>query len=374
MTVNTESSELSRTTVAEAEALEREFARLHIYPLWMYPDQLAEAPNARAVPHIWRYEEFIPKIKRLVELHADRGWAGKRRPFMLLNPGLPEQPFATTDTLSATIHVLQRGSIGVAHRHTYRAIRFIIEGKGTVSQTNSGDRLFVEKGDLLIDPAWEPHDQVHHDRPGDQDIYWMDATDGPMVINFGVFFFQNMPNELLKIKGEDISVRRYGNGLLRPAAEKHDRVGSTPVWKYRWEHTINALENLAEMDSGTPYDDIIVEYNNPMTGGPVHVTFSCLMQMLRPGCHTKAHRHVASAVYQVVQGKGATVMNGKKFSWKAGDYLALPAWTWHEHMNLGEEPALLFSISDQPVMEMLGYYKEQSFPENDGHQPIIESV
>ena len=60
------------------------------------------------------------------------------------------------------------------------------------------------------------------------------------------------------------------------------------------------------------------------------------MQKLPPQFKGKAHRHTHSAVYNVYKGSGYTVMNGVRFDWKAGDIFALPAWTWHEHVNTSD--------------------------------------
>jgi gentisate 1,2-dioxygenase len=45
-----------------------------------------------------------------------------------------------------------------------------------------------------------------------------------------------------------------------------------------------------------------------------------------------------------------------------GDVLALPPWALCE--------AALFSIRDRPVMEALGFYREEALVENGGHQEV----
>ena len=39
---------------------------------------------------------------------------------------------------------------------------------------------------------------------------------------------------------------------------------------------------------------------------------------------------------------------------------------WHEHANLGSQPALLFPFHDFPLMKSLDLYREKAFPY--GHQ------
>jgi gentisate 1,2-dioxygenase len=89
-------------------------------------------------------------------------------------------------------------------------------------------------------------------------------------------------------------------------------------------------------------------------------TMSCRVQMLRKGEKLKARRVTGSSVFHVVQGKGRTVIDGKPFDWEKGDIIALPSWAQHAHANTGSEDAILFSISDRPVLETLGFYREQA--------------
>ena len=89
-------------------------------------------------------------------------------------------------------------------------------------------------------------------------------------------------------------------------------------------------------------------------------TLSCSIQMLRPGEVTKTHRHNCSAIYHAFRGNGTTIINGKKFEWEQGDCFVVPLWSWHSHQNRAKDhEAILFSVSDLPVMEALGLYREK---------------
>jgi gentisate 1,2-dioxygenase len=109
---------------------------------------------------------------------------------------------------------------------------------------------------------------------------------------------------------------------------------------------------------------------NPSTGGPALPTMSCLIQLIRPGVHTYAHRQVNSAIYHVFDGRGHTVINGTRFDWQRGDFFIVPPWAWHEHVNESTEEVILFSVQDTPVMQALGLYREEAYKENSGHQKI----
>jgi len=100
-------------------------------------------------------------------------------------------------------------------------------------------------------------------------------------------------------------------------------------------------------------------------------TIGASMQMLRPGEHTKAHRHTGSFIYQVAKGKGFSIINGQRFDWQERDIFCVPSWMFHEHANASQsEDACLFCFNDLPVMKSLGLYREEALKENDGHQPV----
>ena len=117
--------------------------------------------------------------------------------------------------------------------------------------------------------------------------------------------------------------------------------------------------DLHDMDGPPNPDDVAFDYVNPTTGGHVLPTIGCRIQMLRKGEKLKARRVTGSSVFHVVQGKGRSVIEGKTFDWAKGDIIALPSWAEHAHSNTGTEDAILFSISDRPVIEALGFYREQ---------------
>jgi gentisate 1,2-dioxygenase len=165
------------------------------------------------------------------------------------------------------------------------------------------------------------------------------------------------------------SEHRYGVGQLRPTWEKWTGPFS-PLLNYKWARTEEALRRLAAVaGAGSPFDDVAMEYINPYTGGPLMPTIACSAQLLRSGVRTRAHRHTGSAVYFVFEGRGSSVIESQRFDWSQGDLFVVPTWAWHEHASRDGE-AILFSVQDTPVLQALGLYREQAYPDDDGHQPV----
>jgi gentisate 1,2-dioxygenase len=83
-------------------------------------------------------------------------------------------------------------------------------------------------------------------------------------------------------------------------------------------------------------------------------TLEAAIQLLPSGVRTAPHRHVHSSAYQVFRGRGETVVDGTRFSWARGDIMAVPPWAVHDHRAVDGD-AILFSITDAPVLEKLGF-------------------
>jgi gentisate 1,2-dioxygenase len=62
----------------------------------------------------------------------------------------------------------------------------------------------------------------------------------------------------------------------------------------------------------------------------------------------------------VVQGAGATTVDGERFEWRRGDVIAAPAWRPHFHQ--ASDDALLFRVTDEPVMRRLGFHRVDEAP------------
>ena len=121
-----------------------------------------------------------------------------------------------------------------------------------------------------------------------------------------------------------------------------------------------ALQRLA--DTGDAGEEIVLEYRNRQTGGPVMPTISCYMQLLRPGEKTKAWRRVCRTNYHLVEGAGYSIVGDQRLDWEDKDVFTVPTWTFCEHVNSGGHPAFLFSFSDAPVMKALSLYRHEARP------------
>ncbi|HXG50597.1 MAG TPA: cupin domain-containing protein [candidate division Zixibacteria bacterium] len=353
------------TDPGQLEAFYRETGERHLVPLWTVTAKLLPfEPQTKVLPYLWRWSELRRLAYRAAELvPIERG--GERRVLAFVNPGLGGK-YAATHTLWGAVQIVLPGEVAPCHRHTASAIRFIIEGERCFTNVN-GDKCVMSRGDLVLTPNWTWHD---HGSEANEAMIWMDGLDLPLVGDLDAIFFELYPGLQQPVVQVNGSERSFGGPHLMPTWEKPQEAYS-PLLNFKWAPTYEALKRVGEAPA-SPFDDVCFEYRNPNTGGPTLPTMSCIVQMIRPGVHTQAHRQVNSAVYHVFEGTGYTVINGRRFDWERGDFFVVPPWAWHEHANESKEEAILFSVQDTPVMQALGLYREEPYPENGGRQKITD--
>jgi gentisate 1,2-dioxygenase len=127
---------------------------------------------------------------------------------------------------------------------------------------------------------------------------------------------------------------------------------------YRGADIRNTLAGLAS-EPGDPYEGISLAFINPVNGEPVFPTLAYTAQLLRPGEATRAKRETASTMYVVIEGEGSTEIAGRRFEWERNDIFVVPNFLWRRHINTGGADAVLYAVSDAPLMEKIGQYRAQ---------------
>jgi gentisate 1,2-dioxygenase len=92
---------------------------------------------------------------------------------------------------------------------------------------------------------------------------------------------------------------------------------------------------------------------NPALRGHSSITQSLYagLQLILPGEVAPAHRHAQSALRLVLDGEGAyTAVDGERTTMRRGDFIITPAWTWHDHGNLGDQPVVWLDGLDIPTV------------------------
>jgi gentisate 1,2-dioxygenase len=87
------------------------------------------------------------------------------------------------------------------------------------------------------------------------------------------------------------------------------------------------------------------------------------MHRVLAGHRTPTVRTAGSGIWVAYRGSGATVVNGRRFRWSAGDMLVTPSWAAVDHE--AADDADLFLFSDAPTLEALGLGRTEQVPQQD---------
>jgi gentisate 1,2-dioxygenase len=101
-----------------------------------------------------------------------------------------------------------------------------------------------------------------------------------------------------------------------------------------------------------------VRYSNPVTGGHVMSTMGAYLAMFPKGFKGEDYRSTDGTVFVCVEGHGSTKVGDKTLSWGPNDVFVIPP--WHRYSHDVKDQAVLFSISDKPAQEALGFWREKS--------------
>ena len=309
------------SSIPTLELLLKEAAALNLTPAWIERERpiFWPEPKSKFVPAQWRYDEMkalLDAAGRLIDVAFST-----RRNFVLLNP-IPENNFATTNTLVCAYQMILPGELAPSHRHSAHALRVIVDGEGTFSTVN-GVKMPMETGDVVLTPGWFWHGHGHD---GDRPAYWIDGLDIPLIHHLETVSFEPHPDRHQKIVS----------------------VATTSPFRFTRESIAKGLDQAKPHPEGFHGPRINLE-------APEMPTMGLSMERLETGAKTRRMRSTADHVFAVVEGSGETLVNGERFAWKRGDTLAVPKWNKHEHRAITD--SLLFDLSDEPLMRFSKYFR-----------------
>jgi gentisate 1,2-dioxygenase len=367
------------------EALHEKTSKLSLFEFWgedptdeHQATSRLRADRIPAIPYIWKYSDIWPCLLEAAELIPME--LSERRSIIMMNPALAPI-VATVSTMFAAYRINTPHEMMPPHRHTPNAVRFGLTGDTNFTGVN-GENITFGPGDLVLTPLDTWH---NHGNGPDEASVNLSVLDMPLVniLNATAFEFDYKEKEGGKLVAkkfqsasvpDDYSQRMYGTGGLVPRFINHHRGAGTssPMFVYRWEQTEKLLRKLRDQD-GSPYDGIVVEYTNPVTGEPVYKTMTFLIQMLRPSEKLLPVRQNMSQICTVFSGRGHSIIGGKRFDWEPFDTFCVPGGEWYEHVNDGtKEEAIFLVSSDEPTLRKLGFAMKHGRKAN-GETVVLET-
>lgn len=339
------------------EQLNEDMRRKGLQGFWLQELPPVIPLTTTVQPHLWRWVDIYESLVRageMIDLEETPGGGGsERRTARLINPGLrdraPLSQFAS-HTIHVSVQYIKPGERARAHRHTVSALRFVVKGQGAYT-TVDGQKCVMETGDLILTPQPTWHD---HTNDSDEPVVWLDGLDMPVIQSLQQLMLEPSTQRSQAILTTSEEVRAL-YGMARP-------MGAPPARfvHYKWRDTYPVLQALAQVRAPDRFDGYLLEYRNPATGGPTMPTIQCALQLLLPRQETDVHRHTSTAIYHVVRGSGTSIVGDERFDWEQGDCFVVPLWYAHRHRNRSSsEEAVLFALSDVPVLKALELYREE---------------
>jgi gentisate 1,2-dioxygenase len=306
------------------DAVHAEANNLNFTPGWLPRKEpiLWSQPKPEFAPAHWKGAHataILDAAGPLIDLSL-----AERRNLVLRNPA-PGTNFETARTLVCAYQMILPGEVAPSHRHSSHALRVIINGEGSYSIVD-GQKIPMETGDVVLTPGWSWHGHGHD---GDHPAYWFDGLDIPLTQLLEPMFYEE---HLAKYQPVECLT------MSSPFRFTRDAIGQ------RLDAAISDPEGF--------YGRRIALAAPDMASMGLH------MERLDRGSTTRRHRSTANTVFFVLEGSGATYIGGHKFSWRNGDAFVAPTWTTIEH-NV-EDDTLLFTLSDEPLMRFLHYYRFES--------------
>lgn len=334
----------------EREEFYRRLAGHNMGPLWeVFKKRFPPKPAPQMVPALWRFDELRPLLVEAGGLLTPE--EAERRVLVLENPALPGTS-QVTNSLYAGLQLLRPGEHARAHRHAASAVRFVLEGT-TAYTAVEGERTTMRPGDFILTPSWTWHD---HGNPGDEVAIWLDGLDMPLVNLLDTAFGEHFPEEVqAAVVEEGDAIARYGTGLL-PVDFTPSRP-SSPLFTYPYSRSRETLDRLYR--NGPVHDShgVKMRFANPATGGYPMPTMAAFMQLLPKGFRGQPYRQTDATVFCAVEGRGRTRIGETAIEWQPRDVFVAPSWAPLSHEATDE--AVLFSLSDRPVQQALGLWREQ---------------
>ncbi len=369
MNENQSDDQIGRARVQDSPELQayyKELETLGAGALWTVANDIEPwEPRSSSVPMLWKYDKLRDLVLKSSELVTPEQ-AGRRVVYLVNDKR--KNVSAAVGWLYTGIQVTRPGESTSAHKHKASALRFIMEGEGGYTVVD-GNKITFEVNDFVITPnsTWHEHGVTENGKT----CIWQDGLDIPLANALEANDYAVLDGKQELNVPVNYSPITYGLSGILIANKVWDKAYS-PLFKFEWKKVYPALLATAEVNELNPFDGIIMQYSNPLTGGHVMQTMGASMQLLPKSFKGKAHKHTGSFVYQCAKGSGYSIIDGKRYDWKERDIFCVPSWAWHEHHNDSDtEDACLFSFNDLPVIEKLGFYQDKVFTENNGHQITI---
>jgi gentisate 1,2-dioxygenase len=300
--------------------------------------------------------EIDAEIERL----ASGPFRGSRRA-EIVNPALV-QSSSLYPAVTVSLNVLLPGERTRPHRHNSSVVNFCIQGAGT--SVIGGRTVEWGRYDTWSTPPWMVHQHVND---SDEIQVRLSYSNSGLLDLLGVHVLEETddldPNQAmgdaqaeleLSARGETIGAD--GAALLTYEQLISPEPPYQPPLHWPWHQLKTRLEKLRSLGQEYKGRRLYLMYDRTTgrTQGTTS-TFFATITMRPAGIVDEPHRHTSAAVNYIFQGRGWSIVGGRRYEWGAGDLmLTAPGWMNHGHAAHDGEDVYELTIQDSPLQIAIG--------------------
>jgi gentisate 1,2-dioxygenase len=306
---------------------------------------------------------LIPKetIEREIERLADqpRPANGLRRT-LFVHPSAPDPGRGLNPGVQVSLDVLKPGEETVPVRHNSTQVNFCIQGSGSCI---AGDRrIDYARYDVWNHPSFityrhindskEIHARLTYSNAALLEmmrVHLVEVDPDPAPVGTGAGEVSDDPRRTSPFGtfeiGEDGAMLMPYERLIAPPPVE------SPVLHWPWQTVEENLVKLGDLGKDYIGRRLYLLYN-PMTGrfNGITPSFFATMTIRPPGIIDRPHRHVSSSINYYFSGSGFSVVEGRRYRWKAGDLqVSAPGWAVHNHASDEGDAVYELTVQDQPL-------------------------
>lgn len=342
------------------------------------PRPFVEATGSASVapvfwePYIVTKEQIDQEIARLAALPCP---ANGRRRSLIVHPAAEAPGLGLAPGIQVSLDVLLPGESTMPVRHNSTQVNFCIQGGGYTLV--NGQRIAFRQYDVWNHNAFATY--THHNDTAAVQAR-LTYSNAALLEKLNVHIVDENPPAVAEVSREEESA----NDPRRKSPYGTFQLTEQGAWLMPYEILINP-PSVESKNLHWPWEQVREHLNkltalgkeyigrrlyllfNPMTGRTNGTTpsFFATMTIRPPKIIDRPHRHVSAAINYYFQGSGYSIVEKKRYEWKAGDLmLSAPGWAVHNHASY-DEPVYELTIQDQPlniIMESLLWQESLSKP------------
>ncbi len=319
---------------------------------------LAAEPLALIPPLVVPKEAIEAESDRLANLPAPRNG---RRVSYIVNPATGVgNGFAPG--IAVSLCVLKPGERTQPIRHNCSLVNFCIRGGGQTMI--DGKCIRYEQYDVWNTPPWAVYQHLNDTNELEARLTYSNSAllekmrvhivdeDPPLDGNSKKTSHEHAhaqnPFGTFQLTEDGAYLMPYEK-LINPDVVRHKPL------HFPWKKVKQELDKLTALGKSYVGRRLYLLYNPSTlhTNGTTSNLFATMC--VRPkNIVDRPHRHSAAAINYYFSGKGFSIVEGKKYFWKAGDLmLSAPGWAVHNHASFDEDVYEL-TIQDSPLNIWMG--------------------